>query len=179
VLHSLSPSHPALTLAAGTRRCARGMAWEWDGVRFEMLHPAPASAARRRNDESCVLRVTTAGGAMLLTGDIERGAEAELARSGPAQADVLLVPHHGSRTSSSAEFLAAVRPRHAIAPVGYRSRFGHPHPEVLARYAAAGLAPLRTDRDGAVTVRLTPGAPTLEAERARRARYWHVPPPGA
>jgi competence protein ComEC len=179
VLHSLPASHPALAVAARTQRCARGMAWEWDGVRFEMLHPAPAGAARRRNDESCVLRIATAGGAMLLTGDIERSAEMELARSGLAGADVLLVPHHGSRTSSSAELLAAVRPRHAIAPVGYRSRFGHPHPEVLARYAAAGLALLRTDRDGAVTVRLTAAAPALQIERARRARYWHVPPPGA
>jgi competence protein ComEC len=116
---------------------------------------------------------------MLLTGDIERGAEAELARADLARADVLLVPHHGSRTSSSAEFLAAVQARHAVAAVGYRSRFGHPHPEVLGRYAAAGLDPLRTDRDGAVTVRLAAGAPGLAAERARRARYWHVPPPGA
>ena len=179
LLHSLPGSHPALALAAATQRCARGMAWEWDGVSFEMLHPAPASAARRRNDESCVLRVRTAGGAMLLTGDIERGAEMEIARSGLARADVLLVPHHGSRTSSSAELLDAVQPRHAIVAVGYRSRFGHPHAEVLARYAAAGIAPLRTDRDGAVTVRLGAGAPGLEPERARRARYWHVPPPGA
>ena len=179
VLHSLPASHPVLALAAATQRCARGMAWEWDGVSFEMLHPAQASSARRRNDDSCVLRVRTAGGTMLLTGDIERGAEAELARAALARADVLLVPHHGSRTSSSAEFLAAVQPRHAIAAVGYRSRFGHPHPDVLGRYAAAGLELLRTDRQGAVTVRLAAGAPGLEAERARRARYWHVPPPGA
>jgi competence protein ComEC len=179
VLHSLPAAHPVLVLAPAAQRCARGMAWEWDGVRFEVLHPAPESIARRRNDESCVLRVATAGGAMLLTGDIERGAEAELVRAGLSRADVLLVPHHGSRTSSSAEFLAAVQPRHAIAAVGYRSRFGHPHPEVLGRYAAAGLAPLRTDRDGAVTVRLGAGAPVLQAERARRARYWHVPAPGA
>jgi competence protein ComEC len=179
VLHSLPASHPVLALAPAALRCVRGMAWEWDGVRFEMLHPAEPSAARRRNDESCVLRVTTSGGSMLLTGDIERGAEAELARADLARADVLLVPHHGSRTSSSAEFLAAVQPRHTVAAVGYRSRFGHPHPEVLERYAAAGLAPLRTDRDGAVTVRLAAGAPGLAVERARRARYWHVPPPGA
>jgi competence protein ComEC len=116
---------------------------------------------------------------MLLTGDIERGAEAELVRAGLARADLLLVPHHGSRTSSSADFLAAVQPRHAIAAVGYRSRFGHPHPEVLGRYAAAGLEFLRTDRDGAVTARLGAGAAALQTERARRARYWHVPPPGA
>jgi competence protein ComEC len=179
VLHALPASHAALAVAPAAQRCERGMAWEWDGVRFAVLHPARDAAARRRNDESCVLRVATAGGAMLLTGDIERGAEAELVRAGLAPAEVLLVPHHGSRTSSSAELLAAVQPRHAVAAVGYRSRFGHPHPEVLARYAAASLAPLRTDRDGAVTVRLGAGAPVLEAERARRARYWHVPPPGA
>jgi competence protein ComEC len=179
VLHSLPATHAALPLAPAAQRCARGMAWEWDGVRFEVLHPAPQSAARRRNDDSCVLRVATASGAMLLTGDIERGTELALARAGLARAEVLLVPHHGSRTSSSAELLSAVSPQHAIAAVGYRSRFGHPHPEVLGRYAAAGLEPLRTDRDGAVTVRLGAGAPALEAERARRARYWHVPPPGA
>jgi competence protein ComEC len=179
VLHSLPAAHPALALAPAAQRCARGMAWEWDGVQFEVLHPRPQSAARRRNDESCVLRVAAAGGAVLLTGDIERGAELELARAGDARAEVLLVPHHGSRTSSSAELLAAVRPHHAVVAVGYRSRFGHPHPEVLGRYEAAGIRPLRTDRDGAVTVRLGAGAPALEAWRARRARYWHVPLPGA
>jgi competence protein ComEC len=179
VLHSLPAAHPALALAPSAQRCARGMAWQWDGVRFEVLYPAAGSATRRRNDESCVLRVAAAGGAMLLGGDIERGAELELARAGGARAEVLLVPHHGSRTSSSAALLDAVRPRHAVVAAGYRNRFGHPHPEVLARYAAAGLAPLRTDRHGAVTVRLGAGAPALEAERARRARYWHVPAPGA
>ena len=155
------------------------MAWEWDGVQFEMLHPASGSAARRRNDDSCVLRVRAGGATMLLTGDIERGAEAELLETGALRADALLVPHHGSRTSSTAAFLAAVRPRLAVAATGYRSRFGHPHEEVLARYAAAGIGILRTDRDGAVTVRLAAGVTEVEAHRARRARYWHVPPPPA
>ena len=72
-----------------------------------------------------------------------------------------------------------MRPKLAVAATGYRSRFGHPHTEVLERYAALGIALLRTDRDGAVTVRLAPAGPVAEAERARRARYWHVPPPGA
>jgi len=152
------------------------MAWEWDGVRLEMLHPAAGLAARRRNDESCVLRVSAGGVSMLLTGDIERGGEIELLRTAALRADALLVPHHGSRTSSTAEFLAAVQPRLALVAVGYRSRFGHPHEEVLGRYAAAGIELLRTDRDGALTLRLAPGAIGIEAERARRARYWHVPP---
>ncbi len=176
LLSSLPETHPLLALAPSPQRCRRGMVWEWDGVRFEILHPAQGAAPRRRNDESCVLRVSAGGSAMLLTGDIERGAEAELLRSAALRADVLLVPHHGSRSSSSAEFLAAVRPQFALAAAGYRNRFGHPHDEVLARYAAAGIALLRTDRDGALVVRLAPGGIALEAERARRARYWHVPP---
>jgi competence protein ComEC len=176
LLSSLPASHPLLALAPAPRRCRSGTAWEWDGVRFELLHPAQEGAARRRNDQSCVLRVAAGAAAMLLTGDIERTGEAELLRTQAPRADVLLVPHHGSRTSSSEEFLAAVRPSLAIAASGYRNRFGHPHEEILGRYAAAGIKVLRTDRDGAITVRLAPGTLGMEAERARRARYWHVPP---
>jgi competence protein ComEC len=179
LLSSMPESHPLLALAPAPRRCLRGMAWDWDGVRFEMLHPAAGSAARRRNDESCVLRVSAGGVAMLLTGDIERGSEAELLRTTALRADAMLVPHHGSRSSSTGEFLAAVRPRFALVAAGYRNRFGHPHEEVLARYAAAGIELLRTDRDGALTLRLAPGSIGVEAQRARRARYWHVPAPGA
>jgi competence protein ComEC len=176
VLSSLPAAHPLLALAPAVRGCQRGMAWEWDGVRFEMLHPGAGGAARPRNDRSCVLRVSAGDTSMLLTGDIERGAESELLRAAPLRTDVLLVPHHGSRTSSTGEFLAAVRPRVALAAAGYRNRFGHPNEAVLGRYAAAGIPVLRTDRDGALTVRLLRGAIEVEAERARRARYWHVPP---
>ena len=108
---------------------------------------------------------------MLLTGDIERAAEAELvARNAAAlRAEVLLLPHHGSRSSSSMEFLAAVDAKVAIAPVGYRNRFGHPSAEVLERVSA--LKVMRTDRDGAVVVKLT--RLEVEGERQRRRRYWH------
>jgi len=87
------------------------------------------------------------------------------------QSDVLLVPHHGSRTSSTPEFIAAVAPRRAIVAVGYRSRFGHPHPLVLERYRAAGVALSRTDLEGAITVRMG-AALEVDAERQLRARYW-------
>jgi len=112
---------------------------------------------------------------MLLTGDIERPSEALLVARGPhaLRADALLVPHHGSRTSSSAEFLAAVRPSIAVVPAGYRNRFGHPNAEVLARYAVLDARVLRTDRDGAITVRLSPAGVTAATERQGRRRYWH------
>ncbi|MNC88355.1 ComEC family competence protein [compost metagenome] len=106
---------------------------------------------------------------MLLTGDIERAVEKDL----PVEkTDVLLAPHHGSRSSSSAELIAAVRPRLAIVSAGYRSRFGHPAPEVLGRYGAAGVEVLRTDLDGAVSVGLNGGGLALRAERRARERYW-------
>lgn len=180
VLHSLAPASPLLALAPSAARCAAGQTWEWDGVRFEMLHPAAAGAAERRtNNLSCVLRVSAQRGAMLLTGDIERVAEEELLARAPTRlrADVLLVPHHGSRTSSAEEFLAAVAPRIALVPVGYRNRFGHPAPEVLQRYARTGVPLARTDLDGALTVRLGGAGTALEAERDRRPRYWHDPRP--
>jgi competence protein ComEC len=109
---------------------------------------------------------------MLLTGDIERGAEGAMLAGGRAlPSDVLLVPHHGSRTSSTDEFIAAVSPRRAIVAVGYRSRFGHPHPLVLERYRAAGIELARTDLHGAVTVRLGERL-EMDVERNSRGRYW-------
>jgi competence protein ComEC len=151
----------------------------WDGVRFEVLHPSPGAAARRRNDESCVLRVATGDTAMLLAGDIERGAELALVRAGLQPAAALLVPHHGSRGSSSAELLAAVQPRVAVAATGYGNRFGHPAAQVEARYAQQGARLWRTDRDGAVELRLSRDALQVQSERARRPRYWHASAPPA
>ena len=166
---SLAPAHPLNGLAPTARRCAAGDSWEWDGVRFEFLHPADGDTARR-NNQSCVLRVVAGGHALLLTGDIERAAEAELAGKA-IRSDVLVVPHHGSRTSSTAEFIAAAAPSWAVVPVGYRSRFGHPNAEVLARYGRAGVTIVRTDLDGAIVVRLGDTL-SVESERRRRGRYW-------
>jgi competence protein ComEC len=162
--------------------CLAGQRWTWDGVDFRMLHPfAEASPGAKPNATSCVLRVADADGrSALLTGDIEAPQEAALvAREGAALAsDVLLVPHHGSRTSSTAAFLAAVRPRRAVIQVGYRSRYGHPAPDVVARYGAAGIGLVRTDQCGAWTWRGGEGVCT----RAVRRRYWSwtasAPPPG-
>ena len=113
---------------------------------------------------------------MLLTGDIERSAEFQILEKN-LRADVMLVPHHGSRTSSSREFIAAVSPRWAVVPVGYRNRFGHPSAEVLERYRGAGAGLLRTDLDGAVHVVLTGKDARVAVERDLHPRYWRRAPP--
>lgn len=172
LLSSLAASHPLNALAPQVRRCSANDAWQWDGVRFELLHPTADAASGRRNNMSCVLRVAAGSRSVLITGDIERGAEAQMLALGRApKTDVLLVPHHGSRTSSTPDFIAAVAPSWAIIPVGYRSRFGHPNPEVLERYRAAGARLVRTDLDGAVSINLGENF-ALETERHRRGRYW-------
>lgn len=177
LLTSLPFDHPLSALPVPHRPCVDGDAWEWDGVRFAVLHPTAAqyqAPARKTNDMSCVLKLTAAGGAsLLLAADVEAVSEAALvARHAPAlRADALVVPHQGSRTSSTPAFVAAVGARTAIFPVGYRNRFGHPKPDVVERYAAADT--FRTDRDGALTVTLDRGV-EVASERAARPRYWHL-----
>jgi competence protein ComEC len=173
---SLPRTHALNALVFSPRRCYAGEAWEWDGVRFEFLHPRPAELPMRRNNESCVLKVVAGGASMLLTGDIERSAELQLLGK-EIKSDIVLVPHHGSRGSSTREFVEAVSPRWAVVPAGYRNRFGHPHPEVLERYRAAGARVVRTDLDGAIHAVLSGRELRIERERARRPRYWRQVPP--
>jgi competence protein ComEC len=177
---SLEDGHPLLALAPRRQRCHSGQAWAWDGVRFEILQP-PAEAygrGRKPNTMSCVLRVQAANGAsVLLAGDIEREQEAWLVAShGPSlRSDVLLVPHHGSKTSSTASFVRNVQPRLAVVQAGYRNRFGHPAPEVMARYAQVDAAAVDSVRCGAWQWRSTqPGQGVCERDAARR--YWHHAP---
>ena len=177
---SISAEHAAWRAAPGYRLpCSAGQHWEWDGVRFELLHPSAASYARARlksNDRSCVLKIAAAQGAVLLAGDIEARSEMDLiARNRDAlRADVLVTPHHSSRTSSTAEFIAAVQPRWAVLPVGYRNRFGHPNAQVLERYRASGARLMRTDRAGAVLVRIDAEGVDVKGYRATRKRYWYA-----
>ncbi len=175
-LSSLAASHPVHALVGAPRPCRRGMRWSWDGVAFEILHPAPGTPARRANDRSCVLKVSAGGRGMLLTGDIEASTEERLVSFEKIRSDVLLVPHHGSRTSSSEPFLDAVRPAAAVLAAGYRNRFGHPDPGVLERYARRGIRVLRTDLDGAVLVRLGSEGFRVSAQRGIRTRYWSALP---
>ena len=165
------------------QRCERGQSWVWDGVRFEVLHPSAADYERKLkpNALSCVLRVSAPREhavmqvAALLAGDIEAAQEQNLLQSGQAlQADWLLVPHHGSATSSTQAFLEAVQPRVAVVQAGYRNRFGHPRPDVLRRYSDLDVLVVQTPRCGALIWRSE--QPNLvQCERNQRQAYWqHV-----
>jgi competence protein ComEC len=176
LLSSLEGSHPLLTAAAHTTRCSAGQSWVWDGVRFDVLRPAEADYERtlKSNAMSCVLRVSAGSRSALLTGDIEREQEAALLAASPEalRSDLLIVPHHGSRTSSTAAFLDAVQPRVAVFQAGYRNRFGHPAPDVLARYRERGVEIRETPACGAWRWE-TRVAPEGVCQRDVARRYWH------
>lgn len=176
---SIEADHGLQALRAA-RPCLAGQRWEWDGVAFEVLHPlagddAPVPRPPRPNTLSCVLRVVAAGAqapSVLLVGDIEAPQEqALLARGAPLRADLLLVPHHGSKTSSSSAFLDAVQPRTALVQAGYRNRFGHPALDVLQRYRERNIRVVESSRCGAATwASVDPGAVACERDTGRR--YW-------
>jgi competence protein ComEC len=142
------------------------------GAWIEVLAPCPdATVDRGPNDNSLVLRITYGRRSLLFVGDAEAEEERDLLALGAARlrADILKVGHHGSRTSSSAAFVAAVSPRAAVISAGVRNRFGHPHEITLRTLAAAGVHVFRTDRDGEVTA-WTDGA-RLEVEAAGGERW--------
>lgn len=152
--------------------CTAGQHWRWDGVDFRIVSPLPADAPSSDNARSCVLHVAARGASVLLTGDLDQRQERALQRADLLPyADVLLVPHHGSKTSSSEALLDTVMPRAAVVQAGYRNPHGHPHPAVLARYAERGIAVWRTDQQGALLWR--DSAPdTFVARREAKPHYW-------
>ncbi len=176
LLHGLPASSPLLAQAPAPRRCVRGQRWVWDGVLFEILNPPPRAwteRGRRDNDFSCVLRVSRGQAQLLITGDAERRGELELLESGAdLDASVLVAGHHGSLTSSMAEFVARVRPARVVFTVGYRNRFGHPHPQVLARFLDSGSTVLRSDRDGLIRLRFGEAGVEASQYQAVQRRYW-------
>lgn len=155
--------------------CLDGQSWSWDGVHFQVLHPGSAEQLSA-NDRSCVVRVEAQGLVMLLTGDIEERAERSLLqRHGERlRADVLMVPHHGSKTSSTRDFIAAVSPDLAVIPVGYRNRFGLPDPDVVSRYRAYGARLLSTAESGSIRINATRAGLHVTAHREKQRRFWHA-----
>jgi competence protein ComEC len=178
VLSSIEADHPLQALRA-VQRCEAGQVWDWDGVRFEILHPraqdypSPSSVLPRPNTLSCVLRISAGQHAALLAGDIEAAQEAALVQRGaPLRADLLLVPHHGSKTSSTDVFLDAVQPRFAWVQSGYRNRFGHPAAPVLQRYQARNVVVHDSPRCGAMAWS-TEAPDGVDCTRVVQQRYWH------
>jgi len=159
------------------RQCQSGQRWEWDGVEFEVLHPQPGMSLKG-NNASCVLVIRTVDGqSAMLTGDIEAVAEQHLLRhySGRLSADVLVAPHHGSKTSSTRGFLSAVSPDHVLFPAGYRNRYGFPKPAVVDRYRSLGTATHVTGHQGAVLVKFIPGEElAIDTHRRQYRRYWRL-----
>lgn len=181
VSSSLSDAHPLLQSADLVRRCQDGESWNWDGVQFEMLHPAQDNGGTKKthdNDLSCVLRISTGEHSILLAGDIEKNSEMRLLKlhADKLRTSLLVVPHHGSKSSSGYEFVAATLPDYAVFTVGYRNRFGHPREEVLQRYADGGAQLLRSDKDGAILVEMNAQGLQVERYRKTHRRYWtHLP----
>ena len=173
---SLEPGHPLLASARRSQRCEAGQRWRWDGVDFAVLRPVAADydVALKSNAMSCVLRVSGGDRSALLTGDIEREQEAALLQADAAalRSDVLIVPHHGSRTSSTAAFLDAVKPKTAVFQAGYRNRFGHPAADVLERYRERGIAIVASPACGAWSWPAA-GAAAGTCQRDIARRYWH------
>ena len=160
--------------------CAAGQSWVWDDVRFDVLHPDASNyteAKLKTNDRSCVVKISTPRFSALLTADVEAISEGDLierfaATPSVLKSDALLMPHHGSLTSSTPAFIEAVAPKIALINAGYRNRFGHPREAVLARYTARNIAVMRTDWHGAITLNSVDGINNIAKTRETRQRYW-------
>ena len=154
--------------------CATGQAWRWDEVDFAILHPDTADASSD-NESSCVLRISGVGGSALLTGDIQRDGEDALVSAGLGRADIVVAPHHGSRTSSTQAFVDATLPAFTLFAVGYRNRWGFPKPDVAERWRSGGAEVLSTERSGAIEIDLTAeGVQTPREFRQEHPRYWRA-----
>ena len=156
-------------------KCSAGQHWTWDGISFAMLHPAPRTESGT-NNASCVLRISRGGQSVLLTGDIEQGAERQLVDRYGRQlsARVLVAPHHGSKTSSSREFIHTVQPELVLFPVGYRNRFRFPNKDIIERYAQEGVKQYDTARHGAMLIKFNQTGMTVKSFRQTRKRFWHT-----
>jgi competence protein ComEC len=174
-------------------KCFAGQHWRWDDVNFEVLYPRIESYENveiKDNNRSCVVKVTSKFGSALLTGDIEKEAERALIErvmqtnihaasddinlsNNPLASDVLIAPHHGSKTSSTPEFIEAVNAKFTIFTVGYLNRFKHPKPLIENRYKDSSAALYRSDYQGALLLDFTrKNGIKINAWRQSQPRYW-------
>lgn len=154
--------------------CKKGMQWKWDNVKFEFLHP-DSNPAVKDNDKSCVLKVSSNYGSVLLTGDIEKPAEhlLTLDYADQLKSTILIVPHHGSKSSSTARFIEAVNPQVAILSFGYRNRYHHPSWEVVRRYLKKGTVLYNTVNSGALSYIVGQSTPWQQF-RSRHQEFWRT-----
>lgn len=168
----------SLSLPPKALKCFAGQHWRWDNVDFEVLYPSLQSyddTSLSDNNRSCVLKVTSQFGSVLLTGDIEALAEATLLETmaDKLNSDVLIAPHHGSKTSSSLAFVQAVGAQHIIFTVGYLNRFKHPNTLILNNYKESHAHLYRSDKDGALTIQLSENSGiSVRAWRKSLPKYW-------
>lgn len=166
---------PLGALTVPEYRCRSGMRWQWDGISFDVLHP-DAGDRRDGNNASCVVEVSAGRHRVLLTGDIEKPVEARLvAQNRLSPSDIVIVPHHGSRTSSSDALVVTLAPEHAIVSAGFNNRWGFPKPDIVARWQNAGAIVSTTATDGALGFRVCRdgGIDGVRRWRERSRRYWH------
>ncbi len=168
-------SQPVHLQQSNLQWCQKGQHWNWDGVTFKVLAPEPGQFDGDNNN-SCVIKISSPQGSILLTGDIESAVEHWLTDvyAGQLKSEVLVAAHHGSKTSSEETFLKAVNPDVILIPAGYRNRFGFPHAIVLERYQQLGIQWINTATSGAIQVNLTKSGMQLYRYRQQQGRYWNT-----
>ncbi len=157
------------------QHCLASQRWRWDGIDFAIVHPSELGRWKG-NNASCVLEVRIANHTVILTGDIESPVETLLARNGAiSQADIVLIPHHGSRTSSSDLFVSTVRPKVAIVSAGFENRWGFPKEDIVSAWRNAGAEVLNTATSGAISYRICErgGMRRLGLHRLEARNYWN------
>ncbi len=178
LISSLNDQHPVQQIVMNKHQCRAGQSWYWDDVYFELLHPTNGyeNLQKKTNANSCVLKITSIHGSVLLPSDIGGKDESVLlAQAGDKlPATVLIAPHHGSNTSSTVAFVQKVNPALTIFTVGYRNRYDHPRDSVVTRYRAIGSQVLRSDTNGAILLRFEKNRWLVDSWRELRRRYWHL-----
>lgn len=176
VVDELLTSVPEELSWTESSRCEEGQNWQWDGVLFRFLNPLKVGGGSE-NNRSCVLQVSSPAGKLLLTGDIEKETEKRLVKKygQGLMSDVLVVPHHGSKSSSTVSFIDAVNPVYALFPLGYRNRFNFPAEEVVMRYKNRSVRLFDTSSHGAIAVSFKQQSrgPNVESFRVKASHYWN------
>ncbi len=175
------------TSQAKSKQCLAGQNWVWDGVTFQLLHPSKTPVIDADNNDSCVLRISTNDKSVLITGDIEKQTEKLLVNTEvnaevntkmnndmTLKSDILVVPHHGSNTSSTAQFIETVNPKVALYPASYSNRYGFPKAKVVARYNARKITQFSTGEGGALLIKLNANSDFIPSQfRLDNKRFWH------